>query len=98
MSFALLHSRDDILAAKENHAVAVVKGKEDYSVLKNCFKDVFSGINEMVREKTLDVGGKVVIIIIIIQSLYTLKTGVFNTKPWCVLVHPNVCTIAHKGV
>lgn len=29
-------------------------------MLKNCFKDVFSDINEMVREKTLDVGGKVV--------------------------------------
>ena len=37
-----------------------MKGKEDYSALKNCFKDVFSDINEMVREKTLDVGGKVV--------------------------------------
>ena len=37
MSFALLQSTDDILAAKGNHTVAVVKGKEDYSVLKNCF-------------------------------------------------------------
>ena len=59
-SFALLQSTDDVFAAKGNHTVAVVKGKEDYSVLKNCFKDLFSDINEMVREKTLDVGGKVV--------------------------------------
>ena len=28
---------------------------------------------------------------------YTLKTGVFNNTPRCVLVHTKVCTIAHKG-
>jgi hypothetical protein len=47
MSFALLESTDDILAAKGNYTIAVVKGKEDYAVLKNCFKDVLSDINDM---------------------------------------------------
>ncbi|CAB3983661.1 Hypothetical predicted protein [Paramuricea clavata] len=60
MSFALLESTDDILAAKGNHTIAVVKGKEDYAVLKNCFKDVLSDINDMVREKKIDLGEDIV--------------------------------------
>ena len=36
MSFAILQSTDDVLAAKGNHTIAVVKGKEDYDVLKHC--------------------------------------------------------------
>jgi hypothetical protein len=60
MSFALLQFTDDILAAKGNHTIAVVKGKEDYIVLTNCFKDVFSEINDIVREKKIDLGEDVV--------------------------------------
>ncbi|CAB4029215.1 Hypothetical predicted protein [Paramuricea clavata] len=60
MSFALLESTDDILAAKGNHTIAVVKGKEDYVVLKNCFKDVLSDTNDMVREKKIDLGEDIV--------------------------------------
>ena len=32
------------------------------------------------------------------QERYTLKTGVLNNTPRCVLVHTKVCTIAHQGV
>ncbi|CAB3999326.1 Hypothetical predicted protein [Paramuricea clavata] len=39
-------------SAKGNHTIAVVKGKEDYDVLKHCFRDVFTDINDMLREKT----------------------------------------------
>jgi hypothetical protein len=56
MSFAILQSTDDVLAAKGNHTIAVVKGKEDYDVLKHCFRDVFNDINDMLREKKLDLG------------------------------------------
>ncbi|CAB4028869.1 Hypothetical predicted protein [Paramuricea clavata] len=56
MSFAILQSTDDVLAAKGNHTIAVVKGKEDYDVLKHCFRDVFNDINDMLREKNLDLG------------------------------------------
>ena len=44
------------LAAKGNHTIAVVKGKEDNDVLKHCFRDVFNDINDMLREKKLDLG------------------------------------------
>jgi hypothetical protein len=56
MSFAILQSTDDVLAAKGNHTIAVVKGKESYDVLKHCFRDVFNDINDMLREKKLDLG------------------------------------------
>ena len=51
MSFSIFQSTDDVLAAKGNHTIAVVKGKEDYDVLKHCFRDVFNDINDMLREK-----------------------------------------------
>ena len=31
LSFAFLHSGDDVMAAKGNHTIAVVRGKEDYN-------------------------------------------------------------------
>ena len=37
MSFALLHSDDEVMAAKGNHTIAAVKGKEDYNTLKQSF-------------------------------------------------------------
>jgi hypothetical protein len=45
------------MAAKGNHTIAVVKGKEDYDVLKESFKDVLRDINEVVAEKKIDVDG-----------------------------------------
>ena len=60
MSFALLQSLDDIMAAKGNHTVAVVKGKQNYHTLEKCFQDVFSDINEIVMEKKIDVDGETV--------------------------------------
>ncbi len=54
MSFAILQSTDDVFAAKGNHTIAVVKGKEDYDVLKHCFRDVFNDINDMLREDTVN--------------------------------------------
>lgn len=58
MSFALLYPSQDIMAAKGNHTIAVVNGKEDYSTLKTCFGDVFRDINELVNEKKIEIDGK----------------------------------------
>ena len=55
MTFGLLDASEDIMAAKGNHTIAVVKGKEDYDVLKESFKDVLRDINEVVAEKKIDV-------------------------------------------
>jgi hypothetical protein len=55
MTFGLLDAPEDIMAANGNHTIAVVKGKEDYDVLKESFKDVLRDINEVVAEKKIDV-------------------------------------------
>ena len=44
LSFALLHSGDDVMAAKGNHTIAAVRGKEDYNTLNESFGDVFKDI------------------------------------------------------
>ena len=53
MSFALLHSDDEVMAAKGNHTIAVVKGKEDYATLKQSFGDVFKDINSLISKRKL---------------------------------------------
>ena len=58
MSFALLHSDDEVMAAKGNHTIAVVKGKEDYATLKQAFGDVFKDINSLISKNKIEVGGK----------------------------------------
>jgi hypothetical protein len=51
LSFALVDSTQDVMAAKGNHTIAVARGNEDYNTLKTCFKDVFLDVNKLVREK-----------------------------------------------
>ena len=58
LSFALLHSGDDVMAAKGNHTIAVVRGKEDYNTLNESFGDVFKDINSLIAEKKIEVGGR----------------------------------------
>ncbi|CAB3989233.1 Hypothetical predicted protein [Paramuricea clavata] len=57
MTFGLLDASKDIMAANGNHTISVVKGKgkEDYDVLKESFKDVLRDINEVVAEKKIEV-------------------------------------------
>ena len=57
---------------RENHTVAVVKGKEDYYTLKKCFQDVFSDINEIVMEKEIDVDGETVNLELFLINLFYL--------------------------
>lgn len=58
MSFALLHSHDEVMATKGNHTIAVVKGKEDYNTLGKSFADVFKDINSLISKKKIEVSGK----------------------------------------
>ena len=45
------------MTAKENHTIAVVKGKEDYETLQKCFGDLFRDINTVISEKKIEVDG-----------------------------------------
>jgi hypothetical protein len=60
LSFALLQDTDDVMAAKGNHTIGVVNGKEDYETLKRCFRDIFTDINELVLDKKIDVDGQTI--------------------------------------
>lgn len=60
LSFALLQAAD-VIAAKGNHTIAVVKGKEDYTTLQANFADIFLSINNVIKTKQIIVDGKTVI-------------------------------------
>lgn len=57
-SFSLLQKTDDVMSAKGNHTIAVVKGTEKYETLKESFKNVFDEINALNRDKKLTIDGK----------------------------------------
>lgn len=58
LSFALLQGADDVMSAKGNHTIAVVKGAEKYYTLKESFRDVFEEINQLNERKTIQVRGR----------------------------------------
>ena len=60
LSFALLQAADDVMGAKGNHTIAVVKGKEDYTTLQASFADIFLSINNLIITKQIIVDGKTV--------------------------------------
>lgn len=60
MSFALPDLGDDVMVAKGNHTIAVVKGKENYSTLQESFGDVFLEINKLNSEKKIKVNDRVI--------------------------------------
>lgn len=48
------------MAAKGNHTIADVKGKENYKTLQESFADVFNEINRLNSEKKIEVNDSVV--------------------------------------
>lgn len=57
-SFAFLQGLDDVMSAKGNHSVGVVKGSESYHTLKESFKDIFKEINDLNDKKKITVKWK----------------------------------------
>jgi hypothetical protein len=58
LSFALLQGLDDVMSAKGNHSVGVVKARQTYDTLKESFKDIFKEINDLNDKKTITVKGR----------------------------------------
>lgn len=58
LSFALLQGNNDVMSAKGNHTIAVVKGSEKYQTLKESFSNAFNDINSMNVTKTTSIAGK----------------------------------------
>ena len=57
LSFAILHL---VMAAKGNHTITVVKGKEDYRTLQTCFADVFLDIHTVKHDIQINVDDKAI--------------------------------------
>jgi hypothetical protein len=57
-SFALLQKTDDVMSARGNHTIAVVKGAEKYETLKESFKNIFDEINALNRTKKLTIDAR----------------------------------------
>ena len=57
LSFALLQGADDVMSARGNHTIAVVKSSEKYATLKESFQDVFKEINYL-NERKISVKGR----------------------------------------
>ena len=55
LSFSLLHAWDDVMSSSGNHTIAIVKGSESYSTLKESFSTVFNDINETIKQGNITV-------------------------------------------
>ncbi|CAB4001860.1 Hypothetical predicted protein, partial [Paramuricea clavata] len=49
MSFSLMDF-DDVMSSKGSHTIGIVKGQESYDLLKNSFSDIFSVVNDIIKE------------------------------------------------
>ena len=58
VSCALLQKKDEVMAAKGNHTIAVVNGCEKYETLKVAFKNVVTEINSFIEQGFINVNGQ----------------------------------------
>lgn len=58
LSCALLQKKEEVMAAKGNHTIAVVNGPEKYETLQVSFKNVFSEINSLIEQGAITVDGQ----------------------------------------
>ena len=58
LSFALLQNNSDLMSARGNHTIAIVKGSEKYETLKESFANVFSDINDLNSGNKITINGK----------------------------------------
>lgn len=47
LCFALLQNNSDLMSARGNHRITIVKGSEKFGTLKESFANVFSDINDL---------------------------------------------------
>ena len=55
LSFSILWTGDQVMTAKGNRTLAVLRGKEDYTSLKELFGSIFSEITSMITEAKVTV-------------------------------------------
>ncbi|CAB4011198.1 Hypothetical predicted protein, partial [Paramuricea clavata] len=58
ISFSILNAEDTVISSKGNHTIAVIKGHEDYDLLKVSCAKIFDCINRLARKGTVKVRDK----------------------------------------
>ena len=58
LSFALLQNNSDLMSARGNHTIAIVKASEKYETLKESFANVFSDINDLSSRSRIAINEK----------------------------------------
>lgn len=80
LSCALLQKKDEVMAAKGNHTIAVVNGSEKYETLKVAFKDVFAEINYFIEQGFINVNGQKVMLEVFLGGDYKFLLTVMGLK------------------
>ena len=58
LSCALLQKKDEVMAAKGNHTIAVVNAVKKYETIQVAFKDVFGEINSFIVQGFINIDGQ----------------------------------------
>ncbi|XP_028410462.1 uncharacterized protein LOC114533075 [Dendronephthya gigantea] len=58
ISFSVLNLEETVMSSKGNHTVAVIKGHEDYHLLRTSCAKIFSCINRLVKSGKINIKGK----------------------------------------
>ncbi|CAB4030363.1 Hypothetical predicted protein [Paramuricea clavata] len=81
LSFGVVDSKsDNVLSAKGNHSLGVVKGNESYELLNQAFGDIFNQINHLNKLKHIKVGEKIVNLEIFFGGDYKFLLLVFGLQ------------------
>ncbi|CAB3995786.1 Hypothetical predicted protein [Paramuricea clavata] len=70
ISFSILNAEDTVMSSKGNHTVAVIKGHEDYDLLKRSCSKIFDDINKLGRAGQIKIKDKNVPIEIFVGGDY----------------------------
>ena len=68
-----------------NHAIAVIKGKEDHETLKESLANVIMEVNALVKDGKITVDQKTVNLKFFLGGDY--KVNNFKLAQWCTAVH-----------
>ena len=93
LSCALLQKKDEVMAAKGNHTIAVVNGSEKYETLQVFFKDIFSEVNSFIKLGFINVDGRKIYLEFFLGGDYKFLLTVMGLKGatslyaclWCII-------------
>ncbi|CAB4007697.1 Hypothetical predicted protein [Paramuricea clavata] len=80
ISFSILNAEDTVMSSKGNHTVAVIKGHEDYALLKESCSKIFDDINKLASSGKIKIKDKDVPIEIFVGGNYKFLLLILGLK------------------